>query len=187
MPAPQIAVMKLGRAMIKPTGLLAAALAVAFLASCATSQRLAAAPDVHALLVAIRDDDRAAFDAHVDRRALEAQLQARLVDRAAAAGLPDAWKGLGVLLSGPAARIAGQALVQPEVFRAVADYYGYRPGTRIPNALELASALRLLPDGAVCAARDKRGPCLLTFAEEGGVWRLVGFNGDAAMLRLKRR
>ena len=173
--------------MIKPIRLLAITLAVSLLAGCATTRRLAAASDVHALLVAIRDDDHAAFDAHVDRRALEAQLQARLVDRAAAARLPDAWKGLGVLLSGPAARIAGDALIQPEVFRAVADYYGYRPGTPIPGSLALAGALRAAPGGNVCAARDKRGPCLLTFADEAGVWRLVGFDGDAAMLRLKRR
>ena len=38
----------------------------------------------------------------------------------------------------------------------------------------------------MCAARNRQGPCLLTFADEGGVWRLVGFNGDAAMLRLRR-
>ena len=171
--------------MIKPVRLLAAALAVAFLAGCATTQRLAAAGDVHGLLVAIRDDDRAAFDAHVDRRALEAQLQARLVDRAA--GAPAAWRDLGVLLSGPAARLAGETLIRPEVFRAVADYYGYSPQTPIPNALTLAGGLRALPDGRVCAARDRKGPCLLTFADEGGVWRLVGFDGDAAMLRLKVR
>jgi len=173
--------------MIKPIRLLAAILAVALLAGCATTQRLAAAGDVRTLLVAIRDDDHAAFDAHVDRRALEAQLQARLVDRAAAANMPEAWRGLGVLLSGPAAKLAGGALIRPEVFRAVADYYGYRPETPIPSSLALAGGLRALPDGRVCAARDKRGPCLLTFADEGGVWRLVGFDGDAAMLRLKPR
>ncbi len=173
--------------MTQPLRLLAAILATAIVASCATTQRLAAASDVHSLLVAIRDNDHAAFDAHVDRRALEAQLQARLVDRAAAARLPDAWKGLGVLLSGPVARLAGDTLIQPEVFRAVADYYGYRPDTPIPRALTLAGGLRALPDGRVCAARDKRGPCLLTFADQGGVWRLVGFDGDAAMLRLKVR
>ena len=173
--------------MTQPLRLLAAILATAILAGCVTTQRLAAAGDVRTLLVAIRDDDHAAFDAHVDRRALEAQLQARLVDRAAAANMPDAWKGLGVLLSGPVARIAGDTLIRPAVFRAVADYYGYRPETPIPGALALAGALRALPDGRVCAARDKRGPCLLTFADEGGVWRLVGFDGDAAMLRLKAR
>ncbi len=173
--------------MTQPLRLLAAILATAILAGCATTQRLAAAGDVHSLLVAIRDDDHAAFDAHVDRRALEAQLQARLVDRAAAANMPESWKGLGVLLSGPVARLAGDTLIRPEVFRAVADYYGYRPETPIPNTLTLAGGLRALPDGRVCAARDKRGPCLLTFADEGGVWRLVGFDGDAAMLRLKVR
>jgi len=166
---------------------LLAAVAAVCLTSCATTQRLSAAGDVRRLLVAIRDDDRAAFDLHVDRPALVAQLQARLVDRAAAANLPDAWRGLGVLLSGPMARLAGDALIQPEVFRAVADYYGYRPRTPIPSALALAGALRSLPDGNVCAARDRQGPCLLTFADERGVWRLVGFDGDAAMLRLRNR
>ena len=173
--------------MIKPIRLFAAALATAFLAGCATTQRLAAAGDVHGLLVAIRDDDHAAFNAHVDRRALEAQLQARLVDGATVANLPAAWRDLGVLLSGPVARVAGDALIRPEVFRAVADYYGYTPQTPIPSSLALAGGLRSLPDGRVCAARDRKGPCLLTFADEGGVWRLVGFDGDAAMLRLKTR
>ena len=43
------------------------------LTACATTQRLSAAGDVHSLLVAVRDNDRATFDAHVDRPALEAQ------------------------------------------------------------------------------------------------------------------
>ncbi len=171
--------------MIFPLRLSVILAALALASGCATPEHLAAAGDVRSLLVAIRDDDHAAFDAHVDRRALEAQLQARLVDRTAAANLPGYWKGVGLALSGPMARVAGEVLVQPEVFRAVADYYGYRPETPIPGTLVLASALRSLPDGRVCAARSGRDPCLLTFADEGGVWRLVGFNGDAAMLRLK--
>jgi ABC-type amino acid transport substrate-binding protein len=186
--APQIAAIGARRRMITPSRLLLfAAVAAVLLASCATTRRLSAAGDVHSLLVAIRDDDHAAFDVHVDRPALEAQLQSHLVDRAAAANVPRTWKGLGVLLSGPMAKIAGDALIQPEVFRAVADYYGYRPQTPIPSALALAGALRSLPDGRVCAARDKKGPCLLTFADEKGVWRLVGFDGDAAMLKLRIR
>ena len=35
------------------------------LAGCATAQKLGAANDVHALLIAIRDNDRTAFDAHL--------------------------------------------------------------------------------------------------------------------------
>ena len=155
------------------------------LTGCATAQRLSAGPDVHALLIAIRDDDRASFEQHIDRRALEAQLQSRILDRAGQANVGGEWRALGVLLAGPAARLASDVFVRPEVFRAVAEYYGYRPGTPIPNSLYVAAALRALPDGRVCAAR-KHGDCLLTFADEGGTWRLVGFDGDAAMLRMKR-
>jgi len=167
--------------------LISLAVAGALAANCVTTRRISAASDVHALLVAIRDDDQPAFDARVDRPALEAQLQTRLVDRARRADAPDAWKGLGVILSGPVSRAAGKVLVRPEVFRAVAEYYGYRPETPIPNVFALSAALKTLPDGRVCATRRRDGPCLLTFADEGGVWRLVGFDGDAAMLKPGRR
>jgi hypothetical protein len=165
--------------------MLAATALAGVLAGCATTQRISAAPDVHALLVSIRDDDRQAFDAHVDRKALEAQLQARLVDRARGADLAEGWKALGLVLSGPASRLAGDVLIRPDVFRAVAEYYGYRPGTPIPNSLLVAGALRALPDGRVCATRRHRDACLMTFAEEGGTWRLVGVDGDAALLRTR--
>ena len=153
--------------------------AAAVVASCATTSRLAAASDVHSLLVAIRDDDRAAFDAHVDRVALQARIQARLVARAKTSNLGEGWQGLSLWLSGPLSRAAGGLLIQPEVFRAVADYYGYRPDMPIPNVLALATALTRLPDGRVCATSHKHGSCLLIFADEDGVWRLVDFAGDS--------
>lgn len=169
--------------MLRPVAVTAVALSL--LAACATGERLSAAGDVHALLISIRDDDQVAFDAHVDRPALEAQIQARLVERAQGAGLGPGATGLGLLLSGPLSRAAGRLFIQPEVFRAVADYYGYRPATPIPGTFAIASALRPLPDGRVCAVTRSRGPCLVTFAEEDGVWRLVSFDGDSAMLRLR--
>jgi hypothetical protein len=153
---------------------------LALLAGCATTERLSAAGDVHSLLVAVRDDDRAAFDAHVDRRALEAEIQAEMVERtrrADSGGL----SGLGLLLSGPLSHVAGGLLLQPEVFRAAADYYGYRPGAPIPGRLALATALTPLPDGRVCARRRRGGPCLLTFADEGGTWRLVAFDAETVL------
>jgi hypothetical protein len=153
-------------------------------AACATTQRFEAANDVHALLIAIRDDDPAAFDAHVDRVALERELEARLLDRTQQPDTTDTMKALGALLARPLARLAGDALIRPRVFRAVAEYYGYRPQTPIPNQLEIAGALRALPDGRVCAAKTHKGPCLLTFADEGGAWRLVSFDGDISLLRL---
>ena len=157
-----------------------ALLAALTLAGCGTTRSLSAAGDVHDLLVAVRDDDRPAFEAHVDRRALRAHLQARVVARARAmhgGGVVDA---LGVLMSGPAASIADSVLVRPEVFRAVAEYYGYRPGQAIPGPLALSTVLRNAPDGEICATAGRGGPCVLTFARETTVWRLVDIDPEAA-------
>jgi hypothetical protein len=162
-----------------------ALLAALALSACATTERIDAASDVHALMIAIRDDDQKTFDAHVDRPALEAQIQAMIVQRAAHPGASALQKDLGVVFSGPLAHAAGKVLIQPDVFRAVADYYGYRPSTPIPGTLSIAEALRPLPGGQVCAITRRKGACLVTFANEDGVWRLVSFNGDAAMLRLR--
>jgi len=174
--------MTLGRRFLR----LAAALsAVCLAASCATTERIEAAGDVHALLIAIRDDDHGAFDAYVDRHALEAELSGRIMDATARPGQPDSVRGLGLALAGPLAHLAGEALLRPKVFLAVAEYYGYRPETPIPSQLEIAGALRALPDGRVCAAAKRRGPCMLTFADEAGVWRLVSFDGDLNLLAAK--
>jgi hypothetical protein len=165
---------------------LIAALAALALAGCATTQRIGAASDVHQLLIAIRDDDRASFDAHVDKPALQHELEDRILDRTRAPTADDATKALGALLAHPIAQLAGEALVRPKVFRAVAEYYGYRPETPIPNELVIAASLRALPDGRVCAAKAHKGPCMITFANEGGTWRLVSFDGDISQLRLPR-
>jgi uncharacterized protein with PIN domain len=172
------------RASLKRTfaGLGLAALAA--LAACATTQRITAANDVHALLVAIRDDDAAAFDARIDRPALEHELEARILQRTQANNANDAVRALGAVLAHPMAQLAGDTLLHPSVFRAIAEYYGYKPGTPVPNQLEIAGALRALPDGRVCAAKGHDGPCLISFANEGGTWKLVSFDGDIKQLRL---
>ncbi len=161
-----------------------AALVFAGLAACATTQRITAANDVHALLVAIRDDDSAAFDARIDRPALEQQLEARILQRTQANNANDTVRALGAMFAHPMAQLAGETLLHPTVFRAVAEYYGYKPGTPIPNQLEIAGALRVLPDGRVCAAKNHDGPCLISFANEGGTWKLVSFDGDIKQLHL---
>jgi len=155
------------------------------LVGCATVQRYDAAADVHELLVAIRDNDRAAFDAHVDKAALKRQIEARLVAETRRAPVTDQWKALGLLLAQPLAQVAGDALVRPSVFRAAAEYYGYTPGMPIPGAIALAGSLRYEGDAHVCATRSKRGPCLLDFTRQGDRWRLSGFEGDLSELRLK--
>lgn len=155
------------------------------LSACATVQRLDAAGDVHALLISIRDGDSAAFDSLVDRRALKLEIQERLVDEAAKDDRMPA--GLAAILAPGLAELAGETLVQPSVFRSVAEYYGYRRDMKIPGPIGISTMLRELPDDRVCAVTKKAGPCLLIFAKApDGRWKLSGFEGDLSMLRLKR-
>jgi hypothetical protein len=160
----------------------AALAAVASLAACATGERVSAAGDVRSLLVAIRDDDRPTFDAHVDRPALEAEMQAIIVERARTSGLGSGAATLGLLASGPLSHAAAKVVLRPDVFRAIADYYGYRPDQPLPGTLALAAALTPVEGDRVCARDNRTGVCLLTFSNEGGVWKLTGFDARRAGL-----
>ena len=85
------------------------------------------------------------------------------------------------------ASIAGDALIHPDVFRAVAEYYGYRRDQPIPGPIGISTRLRPLDDGRVCAVGKKDGPCVLIFTQGPDTrWRLSGFAGDVSMLRLNR-
>ena len=159
------------------------ALVALTLSACATVQKLDAAGDVHALLISIRDNDRATFDSLVDRRALQREIQGRLM--AEASKKDERIAVLAALLGPSVAEVAGNALIQPNVFRAVAEYYGYTPQTRIPGQIGISTALRQLPDGRVCAMTNKDGPCMLTFTKAvDGRWKLSGFDGELSMLRM---
>lgn len=165
--------------------LLIAAVALS-LSACATVQKLPAAADVHALLISIRDGDEATFDSLVDRKALNREISARLMAEANRQGDPRV-AAVAALLGPSIAKLAGDTVVRPQVFRAVADYYGYKPTTKIPNVLVITQALRQLPDGRICAITKKDGPCLLNFTKApDGHWKLSGFEGDLSMLRLNR-
>jgi hypothetical protein len=152
------------------------------LAACASVHRLDAANDVHALLLSIRDNDQAAFDAHVDRAALKQVLQAKIDQRV---GKDEKLKGIAALLGPSLVDFAGDALLQPRTFKLVAEQYGYTSATKIPGPVAIAGALKTLPDGRVCATKKKDGPCILVFTKEDGTWKLTGFEGDMSMLRLK--
>lgn len=150
------------------------------LAACASVQRLDAAGDVHALLLSIRDNDQQTFEAHVDRPALKQAIEAKIEQKAA-----KRYGSLGSLLAPGLAEFAGDTLVQPQVFKLVAQHYGYTDQTKIPGPIAIAGALKPLPDGRVCAVRRKDGPCFLIFTKEAGVWKLTGFDGDLSDLKLK--
>jgi len=161
---------------------LAPVAAVLALSACATAEKLGAADDIHALLISIRDDDKIAFDAHVDHDALKAELRTRLGD---SLGASKNTRDLVDLLGSSVIDMADQALVRPATFRLVAEHYGYRADKPIPGPIAISQALKTLPDGRVCATKTKNGPCLLDFTRERGVWKLSGFEGDPSMLRLK--
>jgi hypothetical protein len=156
----------------------------ASLTGCASVSRVDAAADVHALLIAIRDNDQAAFDARVDRPALSRQIEGFIMKRASDATADNPMMALGLLLAGPASQLIGDAMLQPSVFRIAAGYYGYTPDKPIPGRMAIASTLRSIGPGEVCATRSRNGPSLLTFALRGETWRLVRFDGELSDLRL---
>jgi hypothetical protein len=171
---------------MKKLVLLALALAVS---ACATVPKLPAASDIHAFLISIRDGDRAAFDAHVDKDALKANLRARVmaeVAKSTASG-GASLQAFGAFMAGPLVDVAVDALVRPDVFRAIAENHGYTPAQPIPSSLAITQLIRPLGDGAVCVVEKKNGPCILDFKDEGGVYRLTGFEGDLSLLRSRAR
>ena len=162
--------------------MLAVALAAA-LCACAETERIDAAGDVHAFLISIRDDDATGFEAHVDRPALKTQLRARLMVDMAKTPKSPGTRLLVAALGRPLVDVIADQLVQPDVFLAVAELYGYSPDAPIPNRLIIAKALKPLDAERVCVTRSPNGACLLIFRNEDGVWRLVGFTGDSSLLR----
>lgn len=165
---------------------LALALCALVLSACATAERYDAASDIHKLLIAIRDNDQATFEAHVDRGALERQIEARITAEAKSRSKNEDWAAAATLLAPTLAGLAGDALIQPSVFRLAAERYGYKASTPIPPPAAISGALKTLDNGQVCATRSKNGPCLLVFTRLNGVWRLSGFEGELSELRLRR-
>ncbi len=158
--------------------------AMALLAACATAEKIDAAGDIRAFLVAVRDGDRATFDAHVDKPALKASLKARLLAAEASSHGVESREALGALLAGPLVNVAVDAVARPEVFRAAAELAGYGPETRIPGPLVLGQDLQPMPDERVCALIRHR--CAFVFKREDGVWKLIDFEGDLGLLTKRR-
>ena len=155
--------------------------ALALVSACTSAARLGAAGDIHAFLVAIRDDDKAAFNAHVDRAALKAQLRDKLA--ADAARRDPALGALAVALGPPLVDVAVDKLVQPEFFREAAEALGYSPDKPLPNSFAIAEALRPIDEAHVCVVRKKDAPCIFIFTDEQGVWRLTAFEGAQDLFR----
>lgn len=149
------------------------------LSACATPQQYSAADDIHAFMIAVRDNDRAAFNAHVDRDALALQLEGRILEELPQGGTAGA---IGALIAAPVAGIATDLVAQPRVFRAIAVSNGYDPAKPLPGRMLIAQALTNAGGGRVCVG-DKEDPCILVFSRAGNVWKLTAFEGDLGDLR----
>jgi hypothetical protein len=132
-----------------------------------------AAEDVRAFIVAVRENDTATFERHIDRPALRAQMLEQV--RGALGGQGGA---LGEALGQGLAEGAVDQLLRPESFQLALRQAG--APERTPTAAEIATQLRVVEDGRVCLPRSQDGPCAITFAQGAGeVWRLVAINaGD---------
>ena len=171
-------------ALTRACGLAAAGLATILLAACATIQRYDAAGDIRAFLVAVRDGDRATFDAHVDKPALKASLKARFMAMEASGHGVESRQALAALIAGPLINVAVDAAARPEVFRAAAELAGYGPSTHIPGPLVLGQDLQPMDDERVCALIRHR--CAFVFKREDGVWKMIDFEGDLGLLTRPR-
>ena len=142
------------------------ALAAAALAACSGAQtKLGAAEDVRAFIIAVRENDQATFERHVDREALRTQLLGQVAEQAGP---------FAGALGSPFAQQAADQLIRPESFRAALERSG--APSRTPTAPEIATQLRVVDDGRVCLPRSPNGPCAITFAEQGQNWRLVAID-----------
>ena len=170
--------------MTRPLTLLAL-VTVLMLSACATLEQYDAANDIRAFLLAIRDTDQTAFDAHIDRPALKEQVRARLIayimQRQDTGGLAV----FGAALAGPIADYAVDHLAQPQVFLAVAEAEGYSPDQPVPSAAFLTPLIKPVDADRACVSEKVGGACVLVFRKEDGAWKLIAFEGDPKMLKLK--
>lgn len=156
--------------MIRPLAVVAV---LALLGGCQrASTQLDAAEDVRAFLESVRTTDRAAFDQHVDRAALKADLLRQAGVRAAkgdpAAALLQTRQGEQLL----------ERLITPETF-AFAARSTPALADRTPSTPEIAAVLKLVDEDRVCLpSGGLDGPCAATFGRQGETWRLIGINAD---------
>jgi hypothetical protein len=148
----------------------AAVVAIA-LAGCGDARK-EAAPAVRALLAAAEANQRMVFESHIDRVALRADLKGQLM------AMPEV-RDLHDQLGDEVGDVAVDRMISPQSFRL------FRADQALPKAArdaDIAKRLKPLSPDRVCLRDvEDEDRCLLTFAKQGKVWKLVGLH--AADLR----
>jgi hypothetical protein len=144
----------------------AAALVVVGLGACGDA-RQQAAPDVRKFLAAAAGDDRMVFEARIDRPSVRADLKGQLLAE------PDV-RALQDQLGDETGDVAADRMISPESFRLLRVGDGQLPA-RTASTKEIAARLKVLAPERVCLPDETdKTRCLLTFARQGGHWKLVG-------------
>lgn len=129
--------------------------------------RQKAAPDVSAFLAAAERDEPMAFESHIDRIAVRADLKGQLM------ALPEV-RALYDQLGDATGDVAVDQMISPESFHV------FRAGLDLPPAAgteTIARRLKVLGPNRVCLfdLHDKK-QCLLTFTRQGRAWKLTGLH-----------
>ncbi|HET6971820.1 MAG TPA: hypothetical protein VFH92_11885 [Phenylobacterium sp.] len=149
--------------MLRAPALLAVATLV--LCSCAGAGKSAqdgAAQSASRLLTAAVKNDRVAFEAEIDRRAVREDVRRQVAEVA---------RGSALDVDGGPSEFALDRMISPDAIKLV------RAGTgealnAAPTPAQVAPLIRTVDRHHACLAET--GVCLLTFAKAHGAWRLVG-------------
>jgi hypothetical protein len=132
--------------------------------ACDIGVRADASKAIAHFLTAVHNDDRAAFEAGIDREALRADLRDQLTDLA---------RARGVMVEGGPSEFALDRMISPAAFRLVEAKTGQALPVA-PSAAEIGLIMKVRDKAHVCVGDPEKPRCLLSFAKRGGVWRLVG-------------
>jgi hypothetical protein len=147
-------------------GWAAAMVAAALCASgCGMDARHEAASDVRALLAAAQAGDTAAFEAHIDRPSLQADLKSQLMT------LPEI-RALQSQLGDNVGDVAAERMISPQA--VVQARAGVGP---LRDDKDVVQALRVLDHTRVCLSEPKeKDRCALTFEKKGRAWKLTAIH-----------
>ena len=140
-------------------------LALAMAAAGCGDKRGEAVGQIDKFLAAASGDDRMAFEARIDRLALRADLKGQLM------ALPEV-RTLQEQLGDGTGDVAVDRMISPQSFRDLRS--GADPLPAKGDLRGIRAKLRVLARDRVCLRGETdKARCLLTFARQGGSWKLV--------------
>jgi hypothetical protein len=151
------------RAMFRRGAPVAASALVLALSACGIDVRADAAQGIARFLDAVRRDDRAAFEASIDRPALRADLRDQLADLGRAKDID---------IEGGPSEFALDRMITPEAFRLVSARTG-EPLPIAPSAAQVALLMTVKDKTHVCLGDAAGQRCALAFGKRSGGWRLT--------------